>query len=160
MSIQLHAPTVGTPREQAPGTHWIGGWVGPRGSLDIVTEKNSLPLLGIEHQTSGQQSYPSSQCMTYWDREINYLNEYKCKLINSFHGIVHIVVKLVITSQVFHAFYGTHRFMTMFHVHKAHHWTLLSHSDPFTTHICPMSFFHSLSYAKELIKSKALCDIL
>jgi hypothetical protein len=23
-----------TPREKAPGTHWIGGWVGPRASPD------------------------------------------------------------------------------------------------------------------------------
>jgi len=25
-----------TPRERAPGTHWIGGWVGPRAILDVV----------------------------------------------------------------------------------------------------------------------------
>jgi hypothetical protein len=25
-----------TPRERAPGTHWIGGWVGPRAVLDAV----------------------------------------------------------------------------------------------------------------------------
>jgi hypothetical protein len=25
-----------TPRERALGTHWIGGWVGPRGGLDAV----------------------------------------------------------------------------------------------------------------------------
>jgi len=25
-----------TPREGAPGTHWIGGWVGPIASLDAV----------------------------------------------------------------------------------------------------------------------------
>jgi hypothetical protein len=25
-----------TPRERAPGTHWIGGWVGPRAGLDAV----------------------------------------------------------------------------------------------------------------------------
>jgi hypothetical protein len=24
------------PRERAPGTHWIGGWVGPRASLDVL----------------------------------------------------------------------------------------------------------------------------
>jgi hypothetical protein len=24
------------PGESAPGTQWIGGWVGPRGSLDAV----------------------------------------------------------------------------------------------------------------------------
>jgi hypothetical protein len=28
-----------TPRERALGTHWIGGWVGPRAGLDAVAEK-------------------------------------------------------------------------------------------------------------------------
>jgi hypothetical protein len=27
------------PRERAPGTHWIGGWVGPRAGLDAVVER-------------------------------------------------------------------------------------------------------------------------
>jgi hypothetical protein len=28
-----------TPRERAPGTHWIGGWVGPRAVLDPVVKR-------------------------------------------------------------------------------------------------------------------------
>jgi hypothetical protein len=28
-----------TPRERAPGTHWIGGWVGPRAVLEAVVKK-------------------------------------------------------------------------------------------------------------------------
>jgi hypothetical protein len=24
-----------TPRERSPGTHWIGGWVDPKGGLDM-----------------------------------------------------------------------------------------------------------------------------
>jgi hypothetical protein len=28
-----------TPREKAPGTHWIGGWVGPRAVLDAAVKK-------------------------------------------------------------------------------------------------------------------------
>jgi len=28
-----------TPREKAPGTHWIGGWVGPRAVLDAVVKR-------------------------------------------------------------------------------------------------------------------------
>jgi hypothetical protein len=31
-----------TPRERAPGTHWIGGWVGPRAVLDAVVERKIL----------------------------------------------------------------------------------------------------------------------
>jgi hypothetical protein len=28
-----------TPKERAPGTHWIGGWVGPRAVLDAVAKR-------------------------------------------------------------------------------------------------------------------------
>jgi hypothetical protein len=28
-----------TPRERAPGTYWIGGWVGPRAGLDAVVKR-------------------------------------------------------------------------------------------------------------------------
>jgi hypothetical protein len=28
-----------TPRERAPGTHWIGGWVGPIAVLDAVVKR-------------------------------------------------------------------------------------------------------------------------
>jgi hypothetical protein len=38
-----------TPRERAPGTHWIGGWVSLRVGLDAVVKKtNSQPLPGLE----------------------------------------------------------------------------------------------------------------
>jgi len=30
-------PSRFTPRERAPSTHWIGGWVGPRAVLDATT---------------------------------------------------------------------------------------------------------------------------
>jgi hypothetical protein len=33
-------PGCFTPRERAPGTHWIGGWVGPRAILDAVVKRN------------------------------------------------------------------------------------------------------------------------
>jgi hypothetical protein len=42
-------PGCFTPRERVLGTHWIGGWVGPRAFLDAVVKKNSQPLPGIEH---------------------------------------------------------------------------------------------------------------
>jgi hypothetical protein len=34
------------PGERAPGTHWVGGWVGPR--LNDVEKKKFLALLGLE----------------------------------------------------------------------------------------------------------------
>jgi hypothetical protein len=34
-----------TSREREPGTHWIGGWVGPRAVLDaVVKRKIPIPL--------------------------------------------------------------------------------------------------------------------
>jgi hypothetical protein len=35
--------------QRAPGTHWIGGWVGPRTGLDFVEKRNILPLPGIPY---------------------------------------------------------------------------------------------------------------
>jgi hypothetical protein len=28
-----------TPKERAPGTHWVGGWVGPSAGLDTVSKR-------------------------------------------------------------------------------------------------------------------------
>jgi hypothetical protein len=42
-----------TPKERAPGTHWVGGWVGPRAVLDaVVKRKNSQSLPGLEPRSS------------------------------------------------------------------------------------------------------------
>jgi hypothetical protein len=37
-----------TPGERAPSPHWIGGWVGPRASLDDVEKRKFLTLPGLE----------------------------------------------------------------------------------------------------------------
>jgi hypothetical protein len=42
VSRQLHAPPALSPGK-APGTHWIGGWVGPRAVLDAVVRKIPSP---------------------------------------------------------------------------------------------------------------------
>jgi hypothetical protein len=31
------------PMERAPGTHWIGGWVGPIAGLDAVAKRKKIP---------------------------------------------------------------------------------------------------------------------
>jgi hypothetical protein len=36
------------PGERAPGTHWIGGWVGPRAIQDDVEKRKFLTLLGLK----------------------------------------------------------------------------------------------------------------
>jgi hypothetical protein len=42
-----------TPGERAPGTHWIGGWVGPRAGLDDLEKRQFLTLPGLELQPFG-----------------------------------------------------------------------------------------------------------
>jgi hypothetical protein len=34
-------PSRFTSRERAPGTHWIGSWVGPRAGLDAVVKRKT-----------------------------------------------------------------------------------------------------------------------
>jgi hypothetical protein len=38
---QLHAAAALPPRERARGTHFVGGWVGPRAGMEAGEEKNS-----------------------------------------------------------------------------------------------------------------------
>jgi hypothetical protein len=46
-----------TPGERAPGTHWIGGWVGPIAGLDDVEKRKFLTLPGLKLQPLGLR-YP------------------------------------------------------------------------------------------------------
>jgi len=42
------------PGERAPGTQWIGGWFGPRASLEAVAKKENLPLPKLGSRSSSQ----------------------------------------------------------------------------------------------------------
>jgi hypothetical protein len=54
-----------TPRERAPGTHWIGGWVGPRDILDAVV-KRKIPSSCREWNPGTPIVQPVAQCYTDW----------------------------------------------------------------------------------------------
>jgi len=42
-----------TPRERAPGTHFLGGWVGPRAGLDaVMNRKIPRPYRDPNHRSS------------------------------------------------------------------------------------------------------------
>jgi hypothetical protein len=43
-------PDRSNPGEIAHGTHWMRGWVTPRGGLDAMEKRKILPLSGIEHR--------------------------------------------------------------------------------------------------------------
>jgi hypothetical protein len=46
VSGQRHARPRFTPRERTPGTHWTGGWVGPRAGMDTETRGKILVIAG------------------------------------------------------------------------------------------------------------------
>jgi hypothetical protein len=54
-----------TPRERAPGTHWIGGWVGPRAVLDAVV-KRKIPSPRRESNPRTTIIQPVVQRYTDW----------------------------------------------------------------------------------------------
>jgi hypothetical protein len=49
-----------TTRERAPDTHWIGGWVGPRASLDDVEKRKCLPLPRLKFRPLGRPAHSQS----------------------------------------------------------------------------------------------------
>jgi hypothetical protein len=53
-------PCLFTPGERAPGTHWIGGWVGPRAGMDDVENRKFLTLPGLELRPLGHPARSQS----------------------------------------------------------------------------------------------------
>jgi hypothetical protein len=56
-------PGLLTPRERAPGSHWIGGWVGPRAVLDAVV-KRKIPSPRRESNSRNPIVQPVAQRYT------------------------------------------------------------------------------------------------
>jgi hypothetical protein len=64
VSGQLHA-LAALPQREVPGTHWIGGWVGPKAVLDaMVKRKIPSPRLESSPRTPIVQSV--AQRYTDW----------------------------------------------------------------------------------------------
>jgi hypothetical protein len=68
-------PGCFTPRERAPGNHWIEGWVNLTASLDDLEKKKFFTLLELNLRPLGRPAhsqllywlcYPGSQI--YWER--------------------------------------------------------------------------------------------
>jgi hypothetical protein len=74
-----------TPRERAPGTHSIGGWMGPRAVLDTVM-KRKIPSPRREPNTRTPIVQPVAQRYTDWaitalgDTRNAYKIIYRCKI--------------------------------------------------------------------------------
>jgi hypothetical protein len=74
-----------TPVERAPGTHWLGGLVGPRACLDNVEKRKTLPLPGLKLWPLGCPARAQSQSrLLYW-------TDYSLNLINTNNGELHSV---------------------------------------------------------------------
>jgi hypothetical protein len=54
-----------TPRERAPGTHYVGGWVGPRAVLDAVV-KRKIPIPRRKSDPRTPTVQPLAQRYTDW----------------------------------------------------------------------------------------------
>jgi hypothetical protein len=50
------------PGRFTPGTHWIGGWVDPRASLEGLEKRKFFTLPGIELRTIGRTARSQSLC--------------------------------------------------------------------------------------------------
>jgi hypothetical protein len=65
VSGQLHAPATLPFRERPPGTHWIGGWVGPRVVLNAAM-KTEIPSPRRESNIRTPIVQPVAQSYTDW----------------------------------------------------------------------------------------------
>jgi hypothetical protein len=83
------------PRERAPGTHWVGGWVGPRAGLDAVEEKH-FALPGIEPGASSPSLY-RLRCLAYIQNNMVYL--YLCTYRSAENSAV--IVRLTLSQAMF-----------------------------------------------------------
>jgi hypothetical protein len=63
-----------TPRERAPSTHWIGGWVDSRTGLDDMEKLKFLILPGLKHWSLGWPAHSQSLYRLY---QLYYCNSSK-----------------------------------------------------------------------------------
>jgi hypothetical protein len=57
--------------ERAPGTHWIGGWVDYRTSLDDMEKRKFLTLLGLELRPLGRPARSQSLPTPFYGLVLN-----------------------------------------------------------------------------------------
>jgi hypothetical protein len=73
VSGQLQDPAL-YPRKTAPGTHCIGGCVGPRASMDTVVKRKIPSSCPVEEDYEGQKINGTHQFLLYGD-DIHLIDE-------------------------------------------------------------------------------------
>jgi len=71
---QLHDPGRFTPRERAPGSHWIGDWVGTRASLDAGV-KSKFPIRCQDSKPRPSSPQPSAILLSYPGRKVSLFSD-------------------------------------------------------------------------------------
>jgi len=60
------------PRERVPGSHWIGGWVGPRFGLNTAVVKRKIPSSRREANPRTPIVQPAAQrCTSFYIYKLN-----------------------------------------------------------------------------------------
>jgi hypothetical protein len=59
-------------RERDRGTHWIGGWVGPRAGLDAAEKRKFLILPGLELRPLGRPARSQSLYRQHYPGSLSY----------------------------------------------------------------------------------------
>jgi hypothetical protein len=75
-----------TPGERAPGTHWLGGWVGPRTGLDDVEKIKFMILPRLELRPLGR---PARSQALY---RLSYLGSWRSKYRLQNCGLILLVI--------------------------------------------------------------------
>jgi 2-polyprenyl-6-methoxyphenol hydroxylase-like FAD-dependent oxidoreductase len=76
-------PACFAPGERVPGTHWIGGWVGPRTGLDDMEKWKFFPPPGLELRPLGRPARSQSLYrLRYPEKQKNHTRITKNQKVN------------------------------------------------------------------------------
>jgi hypothetical protein len=65
--------------ERAPGTHWVGGWVGPRAGLDAVKGERKNFCSCLESKTDSSAVHPVTKFLYSEDNSVYKLALWNCR---------------------------------------------------------------------------------
>jgi hypothetical protein len=98
-----------TPRERAPGTHWIGGWVNPRTGLDDVEKRKFLNIPGLELRPLGR---PARSQSLYRLRYPGSLNNLRINKLINLPLIRHYITSAIETVYLNNAIFNNNRIVS------------------------------------------------